>query len=450
MKDLLNTAFRYEMGQVFSEGVVGPSYNYTLTLIANKVEIPIQAVIQLHRLRDYINNYTDLFSLTFITGADDLEYKIKPYQDNLEAILVRERVSTNPLIQLNSGAKKRVVARYKAIMTDSSKAIVEQNDPFVKDRDVMGRRLCDPITIQLIDPSVDKLRLMTVGTIARGESGMKVIETVLTKFSKEASNLAGTAPLGLDIAPGYNTEIRSSIVIDHITRVTELPNLVAKNCGGLYPSGFSYYLQNRIWYLFPPYDPQRYFKVRKNLTVVNIPKNRVMGLEKTYKESETQVVMLCTGEVQHVDFVDQNQLNYGNGARFLDATRLTNMGTMENNQYLVDVAKNMNEFQTQERRDGLSVAFKGTKPITSNKYAQTSEMAARMGSFVQLQWSNGDDNAIYPGMPVRFLYLANNKPTEAFGCVAAVECYQMPMTNDIANPKLSSSLAITIFIHHPN
>ena len=450
MKDLFATAFKYEIAQVFEQGVVGPQYTYSLSLFANGKEIPVQAVIGTHRLRDYINNYTDLFSITFVTIQSDLEYKIKPYQDNLEAVVIRRRVSTNPTINRGRLGGNRVMARYKAVMTDSSRDIIEQNNPFIKDKDVMGRTMSKPVTIQLIDLAVDKLRLLTVGTIPRNQTGMKVIETLLTKYSKEATNLSGTSPLGLDIAPGYNDEVREQIVIDDFTKVISVPNIVAANCGGIYPAGFSYYLQDRIWYLYPPYNPDRYYTVKKNLTIVNIPKNRLAGIEKTFRDSETQTIILCTGDVSHVDFADQNQLSYGNGARFLDARRLTKMGEMINNRFKVNSSKNLNEFQTNERRDGLSVAFKGTTPITTNKYAQSSLMASRMGSFVQLEWSSGDDSVIYPGMPVRYLYLADTKPTEAIGVVAAIETYQSPEVDNISNPKLLSKSAITIFIQHPS
>ncbi len=449
MIDLFATAFKYEIAQVFEQGSIGPRYTYSLSIIANGKEIPTTAVVGIHRLRDYINNYTDLLSLTFITSQDDLEYKIKPYQDNLEAIVTRRLVSSNPSIQQPSQMQRRVVAKYKAVMADSSRDIIEQNNPFIKDRDVLRRSMSKPVTIQLIDPTVDKLRLLTVGTIPRDEYGMKVIETILTKFSKEATNLVGTSTLGLDIAPGYNDEVRKAIVIPDFTPVTSVPNLIAAESGGIYPSGFSYYLQDRIWYLYPPYNPKRFFSVKRNLTIVNVPKNRLAGLEKTYRNSNTQMIILCTGEVSHVDFSDQNQLNYGNGSRFLDAKRLTKMGTMKNNRYMVDATKNLNEFQTTERNDGLSVAFQGTNPITTNKNAQASLIAARMGSFVQLEWYNGDDSLIYPGMPIRYLYLADTKPTEAFGVVAAIETYQAPESDNIANPKLASKSAITVFIHHP-
>lgn len=450
MKDLFDTAFKYEIAQVFEKGQEGPQYTYSLSLIANGKEVPVQAVIGTHRLRDYINNYTDLFSITFITGKADLEYKIKPYQDNLEAIVIRKRLSTNPTSQTKNSTSPRVVARYKAVMTDSSRDIIEQNNPFVKDKDVMDRLMSEPVTIQLIDPTTDKLRLITVGTIPRNHTGMQIIQTLLTKYSKEATNLAGSAPVGLDIAPGYNTEVRENIVLNGLTKLTALPKFIAENAGGIYPAGFSYYLQDRIWYLYPPFDPERYHKVKRNLTIVNIPKNRLAGLEKTFRNSLTQLIFLSTGEVQHVDFADQNQLSYGNGSRFLDATRLTKMGKMLNNRFMVDATKNMNEIQTNERRDGLTVAYQGSTGITSNKYAQTSLMAARMGSFVQLDWSNGDDTLIYPGMPVRYLFLSGNKPTEAFGTVAAIETYQLPQNSNITTPKLTSRAAVTIFIHHPN
>lgn len=449
MKDLFGTAFRYEISQVFETGQVGPHYVYGLSLIANGKEVPIQAVIGTHRLRDFINNYTDLFSITFLTTKMDLEYKIKPFQNNLEAVVIRKQVSSNPNIQHSTGNMPRVMARYKAVMAVSSKDLVEQNNPFIKDKDVMNRSMSEPVTLQLIDPTVDKLRLMTVGTIPRGHTGMQVIETLLTKFSKEATNLAKSSVMGLDIAPGFNTEIRDSIVLDYLTKVTSMPKMVADNCGGIYPAGFSYFLQDRIWYLYPPYDPERYFKVKRNLTVVNIPKDRIMGIEKTYRNSDNQLILLSTGEVLHVDYADKNQLEYGNGARFLDASKLTNMGSMNNNRFQVNASKNMNEIQANERTDGLSVAYQGTQAITSNKNAQMSLMAARMGSFIQVEWSNGDDSLIYPGMPVRYLYLVDTKPTEAFGVVAAIETFQIPTNDNFASPKLSNRSAVTLFVHHP-
>lgn len=448
MKELLDTAFQYEIGQVFNSGTVGPNYTYTVSVIANGMEIVASKVLGRHKLRDYINNYTDLSSITLLFVNSELEFKIKPYHDNLEVVIVRGYASVNPTMVSQNILKMSETFRFRGILTNESRDLLSQNNPFIKDRDVQERSLSKPITIQLIDKTVDVLRTMEVNTNFRNTSGIKAIETLLTAKSKEASNLAKSAVLGIDIADNYNTDIRSSITTGTV-KLTSLPKVIAENCGGIYPAGFSYYLQNRIWYLYPPYDIQRFKKVQRNLTIVNLPKNRLAGIEKTYRNSNTQLIILSTGDVSHVSHSSQNQLNYGNGARFLDADRLDEMGVMDNNRYRIDVTKNFNEVETYERSDGMSIAFKGNNYITSNKYGELSQLAARMGSFIQLTWSNSQDELIYPGMPVKFLYLDNNKPTEAYGVVSAVETYETPANINFAQTKFTSETAVTVFIQQP-
>lgn len=448
MKELMDTPFQYEIAQVFNFGSVGPHYNYTVSVIANGKEIIASKVVSRHRMRDYINNYTDLSEITLIFIQDDLEYNIKPYQDNLEVVLIRSELTADPTITTSPGLSIREVFRFKGYMSDESREMITQNNPFIKDRDVMSRILSKPVTIQLVDKTVDLLRVMSVGTTVRDlkASGMDIIKTVLMSKSKEASNKANSQILGMEIAGNYNDSIPVQLSIPAYTKLTRFPLVVSNESGGIYPAGFSYYLQNQIWYIYPPYDIERYKKVQRNLTIVNLPKNRIAGIEKTYRNSNTQLVVLSTGDVVHVNYADQNQINFGNGVRFLDADRLENMGVMENNRYRVDVSKNINALETNRRSDGMSVAYESSRPITTNKYSQMSEAAARMGSFVQLSWSNSDDSLIYPGMPTRLLYLDNNQPTEAYGVVSAVETFETPVNVNFAEPKLVLESAITVFI----
>lgn len=450
MKEILDTAFQHEVSQVFEGGVRGVHFKYQLSVFAGGKEIVAQNVLGTHRDRDYINNFMDLHSVSFTVTKYQLEKQIHPFATNLEVQLVETQVTNNPALTGHGqtfGARK--VYRYKAIMMDESRDLISQNNPFLKDPDVLSRMDVEKVTVQLLDKTTEKLRLVEVSGNFRGKTGIDLIRTILTKYSAEASNQASSSILGVDIADNYNEEIREQINISQQIPLSAVPQYVSDNCGGIYAAGFSYFLQDRIWYLFAPYDVKRYKRVQRNLTIVNLPKDRLAGLEKTYRRSNTQVVVLSTGEVKHINNADANTMNYGNGSRWFDPRRLFNNGKMENNRYRVNAAENINQVKIRDRDDGSVIAPKSSYGITTNKNRELSELAARAGSLVQVSWENSDDSLIYPGMPVRFLYLDNNRPTEAYGIVQGIETFKYQVNNNFAEPKFASASAITVFIENP-
>ena len=110
----------------------------------------------------------------------------------------------------------------------------------------------------------------------------------------------------------------------------------------------------------------------------------------------------------------------------------------------------MNQVVVNPRADENNFAPVGISRITSNKNKELSALAIRQGSFMQYVWENSDDSLLYPGMPIRLLYLDNNKPTETYGCLVSVETYEMPVNKAFGQTKMGCHTALTVFIKHPN
>ena len=65
---------------------------------------------------------------------------------------------------------------------------------------------------------------------------------------------------------------------------------------------------------------------------------------------------------------------------------------------------------------------------------------------MRLSWENSDDSLIYPGMPVKVLYLKKKKPMTAIGTVVNVESADYPVEQAFPPKKFSQLSYIQVFV----
>lgn len=444
--DLTRTPFKHEISLVTGMGKSGGVYKLEFFIKAKGKLIKALMIDQISNDRNYVENYTDELMIDAQFTGEQYYFDIQPNFDDLSAVLKLTLLSGG-IEKSTKGYSAPIVKEFKAKLFDNKSDKIEGNNPAIMDRALTQRAMIQTVKFQLITDVVEKLRFKTAGGPFRQMTGIGLIISLLTMASKDLTTDAAQAINGVSVNGNPSEVVREQIILPHLTPITSAPNIINENSGGIFPAGFSYYLQDRHWYVFAPYDVERFNAVGKNLTIVNIPKDRLPGIERTYYNSSNHLIVLSTRDAMHIDTSEQAQQNLGNSVSFMDADLVLNgWGQIDNNKFLVNAAENLNVLSTTTRKDGLTnLAASGVK-ITANKNIELSKLAKRQGSFLQIAWEYSDESLIYPGMPVRLMYLDNKTPMEAYGVVVAIKTFTHPVTRTTVDAKYVNTSVLTLFI----
>ena len=84
--------------------------------------------------------------------------------------------------------------------------------------------------------------------------------------------------------------------------------------------------------------------------------------------------------------------------------------------------------------------------LTTAYNLEYSKIAQRMGNVVQVTWESSDDRLIYPGMPVRFMYLDGRIARAVYGTVIGCHTQYMQTNTNPRARKFKSNSILTLFI----
>ena len=408
--------------------------------------IEVFKVLNIDIGRDYVDNFGDELVVSAMIPGGDYSYKMYPNLDQLEATLYRFDIGQNNVERLLP-SMANWSQRYVANVIKPPASVVEQNTRNqATERNLNLTQMLD-LNIQLIPATIDQLRMMTVGGVYRNTNSIDLVKSILTYHSLNIDVSSEMMPLGVDIIEEKDIATREHYVIPHGTRVVDAPGYIHKNCGGVYNTGFSYYFQDKMWYVYPTYNTERYNLTQKTITIINIPTNRMPGSERTFLIDGNHTTILATGNTQFTDVSEPQLLNMGNGVRYADAANF--MGSFVetvNNKTVASRGKNNNEYITVERSNDLNNASISNTRISSNPKYELSQLSGRDGVVISLVWENSDISTIYPGVPIKFKFLKEEKLKEVDGVVLKAHHYiQMSGKGVLANKHICTT-TLALFV----
>lgn len=441
----LDTLMREEFDKIVSSEQFLIKYDIRCVIHAPNEDIDALFVMDFSLLRDYMNNFSDVLSITAVFGAGTVTHRIMPYGKELQAtVTLRPLANVPDYVKSQAGSINEF--RYKAVLWDNAVSAIESNlqsDTNKNQRDIED---IQAVKIQLVNPLQEQLRAKTFGGMIRNANPMSAIRALLTKFSKLTTIEAQDKVVGVDVTPGYSLEVREHILVPHLTPVIRLPMVINDVVGGLYPTGFQYYLQKNLWYIFSPFNVKAFEKSEYTLTVVNVTKDKLAQVEKTFRITPTQIIVLCTGEVKFTRMSDRAEVNASSGTRFVDAKNiLKGYGSTGDNKLRIVRKDNINEFESQSSQS-VSMVKESESRITTNYMNEYSKIAYKKGAMLQFTWSNSVDNLIIPGMPVRFMYMDGTMPKQVYGNVVALESAYVSEIKSVTQKKFTNTTIVSCFV----
>lgn len=395
--------------------------------------------------RNYEGNYADESIVKVVLSAGKYSYRIYPYLTQLDIVLYKI-----PLHEQSDGYdEKRPIEeqRYTATLLNPITPMVDANSINQPDEFSLDITNLLELDFQIVFKAVEQMRMMSFGGVYRNLTVEQFLRVAYTNESRKVDVDLDEKPIGIDIIPPNNTSVRDHILIPQGTKLVDLGQYVHYKCGGVYGSGFACYYQGKHWYVFPPYDNRLFDDADEFLTIINIPYNKMPGIERTYRKDGKNLIILATGESRLKNDSEELILNRGNGLRFADASKfIDEFVAVDNNKAIATRSKVANELKAFERETGKNLVVNSAVKITANFLVEHSKLAPKDGTIIGVTWENSYPDHIFPGMPVKYIYLDGEEVKEVIGVVIKAHHFTSLIAPGVTASRHLSTTNLTIFV----
>lgn len=424
------------------------SWNYYWTADIHCTEqktIQAMRVLSIDFVCDYVNGFADEVILQVTISGGAYTYQVYPNMNRLEITLYK-----TPVNEVGGGSsddnRKVESRRYVATIVNPKNPAITGNTFNQPDEHALDLSNLFTIDFQLISKSLDQFRMRSFGGIFRRAKVEDVIKSVLTTESKIVNADQEEIPAGVEMIPANNQTVRDHILIPQGTRLVDVPGYIHNRCGGVYNAGFAYYFHEDTWYVFPPYNNVDFNKAKRTLTLIRVPPNRMPGAERTFLTIADSTTAIVTGQTKLDNRTESQQLSQGNGVRFGDGDKfMEDFVKVKGNKATAGRGGSNNEFTTIKRPNGYNNVLNSENKISSNPFVEYSKLAARDGVVMSMSWENSDPTLVFPGMPVKILFMEQDEIRETYGVVIHVHHYVQTLGNGFQTNRHITASNLTIF-----
>lgn len=445
--DIKETAIWEEIESVFNSGSNNVHFKYTCELHAGIETIVPLKLEGLKVIRRYSDQFSDYIFLDVLLPKGTYDAKIFPNRDNLTVTLFKE--PTGEITEETDLDKEILTRTYRGSLINAKSDRITGSNPIANDEETLNNVSQTTYTIQLIDLAAEQFEMTSIDGNYPDMKPHEVIEGLLTLSGSHLELDSSSTLLGVDVVVGDNTSIRNNNLIEVGTKVSNLADYVQRNCGGVYNTAMGQYIQNGIWYIYPQYNTRRFDKVSKTATIINIPERTLPDVERTFKYEDGKLVIISTGRTVQVDNSEKEQLTHGGGTRYARGGAFVDSFVVmsdDKSKAMVSAKDNMVEYVVEARKNQVNNVPVSPRKITSNHQYEMSMLSSRLGQILMITWHNSDPDLIYPGMPIKYLYVSDDVIEEIYGVVVGIEYSIILQGNGISNPRYSCVSSIFLFV----
>jgi hypothetical protein len=222
--------------------------------------------------------------------------------------------------------------------------------------------------------------------------------------------------------------------------------------GGVYSTGigtfFQLYKEKRLWFVYPLFNTKRFDETKDDkLIVYALPPDQFQGADRTYMKDGAITKIIATGARKYKDSADVDFMNIGSGFRMADARSFMKKPVVMTAEGPKAVRTQLNhESVIESREDGLNYAPVSKRGASNNPYAQYSKFAGAQLARVDVVWENSNPELLYPGMPVKYIFLDNNKPVELKGTLVFSHTVTALQTSSGINSNIYKNITTLVLL----
>ncbi len=406
MNEQRNNPLFQEINRIIQSTAPYQYSEYFLDVVVDGVAHRALKVVNIDSREDYENNcYAELFVEAYVPMGFYVE-KIFKNKDNLEVFLTERPFGPVRYVdgKVIGGSTSTL---YRAILQNEGLPALEASKGQDIDEHSLDLTDITVIRLQLIDKTVEQLRLIQVGGSYRATTPQALLESILTNSFKAIETQQEYMPIGVDMKEPDNDQIREVYAFEQGTALFDVPGVVQKQLGGVYNTGLGHFIRNLVWYIYPLYNTENFGRDVVNLEVVVVPSNLIIGLDRTWIEDGSSFLVVASGEKQLVEHAAKEQMNFGNGTRFADASGFIErmVEVTEDGRAIASRATRTSEFVSEKSTREFDFAPPSPTRITANSLNEASKLASRAGSYFTCAWDYSHPTKLVPGMNARVKYM---------------------------------------------
>lgn len=400
-------------------------FDYKGMLHTELEDIVIMKIIAIDTVRDYAKNIGDYVHIEFMMSLGDYVTKLYPHRANLEFSI--KTITLKEVSDEKDESIATIIERYKAIFLPNENQTITASDLEQFDQESLNKSSTINVKFQLMDRSLEPLRIKTTSGVFRQVSQKTLLHNVLAGESNKVLVDGKPSIDGVDIVEPDNQQLLKHNVIKDGTLITSIPSYVQEHMGGIYNSGVGNYLQSykskKLWFVYPLFDSKRFESNVDKVIIYAIPEERFPELDRTYLQEGSVIKILANGSKQYSDTADTELMNKGNGFRMPDAKAFMKKPISTKDDLATAKRTNLNyEAIHKPRSDGLNYAPVSDR-ISANPFVEYSKVISRDLGRINVTWDHANPLLLYPGMPCMYVYLVKDKILALKGNVVFAHVY---------------------------
>lgn len=433
--------FKSEFNKINGATINPVNYAYTAEFIdGNNNVIPIHNVLAIHNVAQYTTHISDNLIISLDVMKSIYLYLLTINRRLLKLRLVRKQ-NTVVGTPIATGASNTY--NYNAYLTDNTSEAIETRIGKLDGHhtDDLGELV--EIHVNLVEVGLSEFRLWDCGGVYKNITMAKLLQGLLSHPIK-ALGETNAISYNATIYPPDNITTRFQCLIPSGVRIQNLPNWLQKTWG-VYSSGIGWYLTGGMWYVYPLYNVKRYANEVRRVTIINVPRNEMVGNTNSYVIIGNELYIYATGDTMHIDNVDRHMDISGSGFRTAKAGNVLDSFTVSTNGNTTIPPGQNSVAVSFDDRPGALNNLNTSKTLSSNLYDDASKIINGMGNIVILHWEYSNHHLLYPGMPVRLLYKVQDVPHSIYGILAAADTTIRTPQKSIIDNRYTSLTQMTLY-----
>jgi hypothetical protein len=425
-------------------------FDWSIVLHTTDLDFSVYKILNIDINSDFVNNISDEITVSFTLDNSTYVSKFYPYIKNMEATLTMIAVGEFNQGQLTS-APYKVAQRFKVVFLPADNAKPVGGLAEMADAGSVSLTGFTLVHLQLINRSVEPLRIKTTSGISRGYTNEDNLRAILSSESKKILVDGKPVVSFIDIVKADNIAPNKHLVLPSGTKVITVPTFIHEMMGGLYNAGIGSYLKsyngNNTWFIYPTHAINKPSASKPKAVLIALPENKLSFNDRTYRvESDVTYII---GHLNN-SFIDDGETQFmesGVGFRMADSSAYMKKPVIMTPDGPKASRQRLNyEVSTTTRDDNLNYAPGSNKGSSSNPFTEYSNVNKRNGNKFMFIWQSGNNNLIYPGMSIVFKRMSGTNLIELNGIILKITTVIQADGRGTGRTTFTSRCVLTIFV----
>lgn len=414
-----------------AQAVGMPAINYDAVVTVKGKPLTIIKVHSVIHSGNFLNDLTGLVHMTVVLPLTQQRIATSKADGDLKVQLI-----------VRTATRLVGVFPYRGIVISNRDQDMEAPTAFMGES---GDKAIAMVTFELMDESMWFLRTQNVPVNFHDTDALTVARTILAKTMPSQGGDAGEV-LSLTYEEEEQQGYRDILLPDS-TKFVGVFDKLQENYG-IYSKGLGVYQHLRRWYLFQPYDQEKFNTAKEKLVIMNLPPETSASIDKTIHMTPGVTYLITGGDSRTLSTRDEDALNNGTGYRVGSIRALDGRSSSftPGGVSMTTSDKFVSQANPIEYGGKLVNAPVAPEHFTDNDKPLRSKLAKTLGTITKVTWNYSVHGLVKPGMAVKFMYANEYGMYSRYGTVLG-EVYQAGLDGgSIATGRYNTTTELTLWL----